>query len=131
MPPPTRGSLRSGAIPGPGGRAVSRAPAARACSLPSCTPLSAWGPSIVSRAGPARARPSSWLPVPAASAEGERAGEGALSRGGAVLAPQRLFPPQVVLHVGEVAVGPEQHHISGRRHHTGQPRFHRQAGLLP
>ena len=39
-------------------------------------------------------------------------------RRGRVLVPERLFPAQVVLHVGKVPVGPIRHDVSGRRHHA-------------
>src|SRR5207302_9314880 len=48
-----------------------------------------------------------------------------------VLVSQRLFPPEVVLHVGEVPVRPGRHDVGGRRHYSGEALFHRQARLAP
>jgi hypothetical protein len=44
--------------------------------------------------------------------------QGQLPSLGGVLISQRLFPAQVVLHIGEVAVWPRQDHVGRRRHHT-------------
>src|SRR6266540_6265415 len=48
-----------------------------------------------------------------------------------VLIPEGFFPPEVVHHIGEVAVRPGKHHVRRRRQDACQPFLHWEARGLP